>query len=154
MPGIKQLEDQGRVLLAQQKSLVEDTTRNWSEKRDEYDRIEADVKSILEQHAALKSVARDPFAGNRDDAANEPKAEEPKSLGASCSGKHVSGEDVEPKTVTEDLAEEAQETETADETAVATAEAAATAAKSAATPPDVLARLSITENAARLAFGA
>jgi hypothetical protein len=61
MPSIKQLEDQGRVLLEQQKSLVEDTTRNWSEKRDEYDRIEADVKSILEQHTALKSVSRDPF---------------------------------------------------------------------------------------------
>src|SRR5689334_6743284 len=81
MPGIKQLEDQGRVLLAQQKSLVEDTTRNWSEKRDEYDRIEADVKSILEQHAALKAVARNPFGPDGDDAANEPKVEEPKSLG-------------------------------------------------------------------------
>jgi hypothetical protein len=73
MPTIKQLEDQGRVLLEEQKSLVEDTTRPWSEKRDEYDRIEADVKSILEQHTALKSVNRDPFGDARDDAATEPK---------------------------------------------------------------------------------
>jgi hypothetical protein len=77
MPSIKQLEDQGRVLLTQQKSLVEDTTRPWSEKRDEYDRIEADVKSILEQHTALKSVNRDPFGENRDEAATAPKPEGP-----------------------------------------------------------------------------
>ena len=81
MPGIKQLEDQGRVLIEQQKSLVEDTSRPWSEKRDEYDRIEADVKSILEQHNALKSVSRDPFGDNGDVAATAPEAEAPKSLG-------------------------------------------------------------------------
>jgi HK97 family phage major capsid protein len=81
MPSIKQLEDQGRVLLEQQKSLVEDTTRNWSEKRDEYDAREADIKSILEQHTALKSVSTDPFGDSRDDAATEPKAESAKSIG-------------------------------------------------------------------------
>jgi len=80
MPGIKQLEDQGRVLLAQQKSLVEDTSRTWSEKRDEYDRIEADVKSILEQHAALKGIARDPFGGD-DKAADAPQEAAPSSIG-------------------------------------------------------------------------
>lgn len=48
MPGIKQLEEQGRALLADQKSLVEDTSRNWSEKREEYDNREADIKAVLE----------------------------------------------------------------------------------------------------------
>ena len=81
MPTIKQLEDQGRVLIAQQKSLVEDTSRPWSEKRDEYDRIEADVKSVLEQHTALKSVNRDPFGEKRDEAATEARVEGPKSIG-------------------------------------------------------------------------
>jgi HK97 family phage major capsid protein len=61
MPGIKQLEEQGRALLADQKALVEDTSRDWSEKREEYDRIDADIKSILEQHAALKAVDSNPF---------------------------------------------------------------------------------------------
>lgn len=41
----------------------------------------------------------------------------------------------------------------ADDTAGAAADAAAPAVRSAAVPPEVLARLSITENAARLAFG-
>jgi HK97 family phage major capsid protein len=61
MPSIKQLEDQTRSLLADQKSLVEDEGRNWSEKRDEYDKREADIKSLLEQHKAAKSVEGDPF---------------------------------------------------------------------------------------------
>jgi len=52
------------------------------------------------------------------------------------------------------LPDPGEETETADESAGAAADAAAPAAKSAVTPPEVLARLSITENAARLAFGA
>jgi phage head maturation protease len=46
-----------------------------------------------------------------------------------------------------------EEPDTADDAAGAAADAAAPAAKSAVTPPDVLARLHITENAARLAFG-
>jgi HK97 family phage major capsid protein len=83
MPGIKQLEDQGRVLLEEQKSLVEDTSRNWSEKRDEYDRREADIKSILEQHAALKSVgdARRQLNDSGDPASAPQQAEVAKSLG-------------------------------------------------------------------------
>jgi hypothetical protein len=65
----------------------------------------------------------------------------------------VSDEDT--KTVTEDPADETQEDVTADETAGPAAdEAADPAVKSAATPPEVLARLAVTENAARLAFGA
>jgi HK97 family phage prohead protease len=76
------------------------------------------------------------------------------SAGAVCSGKSVSDGD-DTKTVTEAPAAQTQEDETADETAGAAAdEAAAPAVKSAATPPEVLARLSVMENAARLAFGA
>jgi hypothetical protein len=52
------------------------------------------------------------------------------------------------------LADPDEEPDTADGAAGAAADAAAPAAKSAVTPPDVLARLHITENAARLAFGA
>jgi HK97 family phage major capsid protein len=104
MPTMKQLEDQGRVLLSQQKSLVEDTARPWSEKRDEYDRIEADVKSILEQHTALKSVNRDPFGAARDDAATEPKVEAAKSIGEAFTSskgfQHVIGSDVKGSTFT------------------------------------------------------
>jgi HK97 family phage major capsid protein len=103
MPSIKQLEDQGRVLLEQQKSLVEDTSRNWSEKRDEYDAREADIKSILEQHTALKSVSRDPFAG-ADNAATEPKAEGAKSIGEAFTSskgfQHVISSDVKGSTFT------------------------------------------------------
>jgi hypothetical protein len=47
-----------------------------------------------------------------------------------------------------------EENETADEAAGAAADAAAPAAKSAAPSPGVLARLSVMENAARIAFGA
>jgi hypothetical protein len=77
MPTIKQLEDQGRALLEDQKALVEDTTRNWSEKRDEYDKREADIKSVLEQHVALKAVNGDPFA----DKAENPVVTTRKSIG-------------------------------------------------------------------------
>lgn len=63
MPSIKQIEEQTRALLADQKSLVEDESRNWSEKRDEYDRRETDIKSLLEQHKAMKAVDGDPFGG-------------------------------------------------------------------------------------------
>ena len=79
MPTIKQLEDQGRVLIENQKALVGDD-RPWSEKRDEYERMEKDIQAVLEQHAALKSVSRDPF-GAREDAGSEPKVESPKTLG-------------------------------------------------------------------------
>lgn len=61
MPTIKQLEEQGRALLNDQKALVNDESRPWSEKRDEYDRREADIKAVLDQHTAMKAVAADPF---------------------------------------------------------------------------------------------
>ncbi|MGZ4663595.1 MAG: phage major capsid protein [Frankiaceae bacterium] len=66
MPGIKQLEEQGRALLADQKSLVEDASRNWSEKRDEYDAREKDIKAVLEQVTALKALNGSPFASLQD----------------------------------------------------------------------------------------
>lgn len=66
MPGIKQLEEQGRALLADQKALVEDTSRNWSEKREEYDAREKDIKAVLEQHTALKAVDGNPFGALED----------------------------------------------------------------------------------------
>ena len=74
MPTIKQLEDQGRALLEDQKTLVLDETRPWSEKRDEYDKREEDIKSVLEQHVALKAVDGDPFAGREEKPAEEPVA--------------------------------------------------------------------------------
>jgi phage head maturation protease len=51
------------------------------------------------------------------------------------------------------LADPDEEPDTADNAAGAAADAAASAAKSAVTPPEVLARLAIAENAARIAFG-
>lgn len=74
MPNINSLEEQGRALLSDQKSLVEDTSRNWSEKRDEYDAREKDIAAVIEQHKALKSVAGNPFAQIEDAA---PVADEP-----------------------------------------------------------------------------
>ena len=63
MPTIKQLEEQGRALVEDQKALVMDESRPWSEKRDEYEKREADIKAVMEQHVALKAVDGDPFAG-------------------------------------------------------------------------------------------
>jgi HK97 family phage major capsid protein len=63
MPTIKSLEDQGRALIEDQKALVTDDSRTWSEKRDEYDKREADIKSVLEQRNAMKAVDGDPFGG-------------------------------------------------------------------------------------------
>jgi HK97 family phage major capsid protein len=56
MVSIKQLEDQGRALIAQQKALVDDTRRPWSVKSPQFDRLQRDVDAVLEQHAALKAV--------------------------------------------------------------------------------------------------
>lgn len=63
MPTIKQLEDQGRALLEDQKTLVLDESRPWSEKRTEWENREKDIAAILEQHNTLKAVDGDPFAG-------------------------------------------------------------------------------------------
>lgn len=56
MPTLKQLEDQGRELAHKQLELVNDETRPWSEKKDEFDRIDKDIESVLDQHKALKGV--------------------------------------------------------------------------------------------------
>jgi HK97 family phage major capsid protein len=56
MPTITQLAEQGRALSEDQKSLVLDESRTWSEKRDEYDRREADIKSVYEQLQALQTI--------------------------------------------------------------------------------------------------
>lgn len=63
MPSIKQLEDQGRALAEDQKTLVNDDPRAWSEKRDEYDNRDKDIKAVMEQLAAQKAVNGDPFGG-------------------------------------------------------------------------------------------
>jgi HK97 family phage major capsid protein len=79
MPSIKQLEEQGRALVAQQKSLVEDESRPWSDKKSEFDKMDADIKAVLEQHAALKSVDGSPFDAVAD--AQPIERNERKSLG-------------------------------------------------------------------------
>jgi HK97 family phage major capsid protein len=74
MPSIKQIEEQTRSLIADQKALVADESREWSDKKDEHDRRDADIKALLEQHKAHKAVDGDPFAGN-EDTAPAPKVE-------------------------------------------------------------------------------
>lgn len=56
MPTLTQIEEQGRALVAQQKALVTDESRPWSDKREEFDRIDKDIKELLEQHTAMKTV--------------------------------------------------------------------------------------------------
>lgn len=79
MPGIKQLEEQGRALLKDQEVLVLDETRAWSEKREEYDNRQNDIDAILEQHKALRQTNGDPFVNNMADAV--PVQRSPLSLG-------------------------------------------------------------------------
>lgn len=62
MPSIKQLEDQGRSLVDDQKALVLDESRTWADKRDEYENRDKDIKAVREQLDALKAVDGDPFA--------------------------------------------------------------------------------------------
>jgi HK97 family phage major capsid protein len=78
MPSIKQLEDQGRALLEDQKRLVSEDTRPWDEKAAEFEAREADLKAIYKQHAALKAVDGSPFAALED---AEPREAQGKSLG-------------------------------------------------------------------------
>lgn len=73
MPTMKQLEDQGRALIEDQKALVLDEARPWAEKRDEYDRRETDIKSVMEQYNALKTVDGDPFAKADDRPVERPQ---------------------------------------------------------------------------------
>ena len=60
MPSITALQDQGRALLEDQKTLVNDG-RPWSTKRAEYDAREADIKAVIEQVNAQKSVGGNPL---------------------------------------------------------------------------------------------
>jgi hypothetical protein len=60
MTSLKQLEDQTRALLADQKNLVDDK-RPWSAKSAEYDNRQKDIDALLQQHAAMKSVGNVPF---------------------------------------------------------------------------------------------
>lgn len=60
MPSIRQLEEQGRALLEDQKALVDDP-QPWSAKRVEFDNRDKDIKAVLSQHAALKAVDRRAF---------------------------------------------------------------------------------------------
>jgi HK97 family phage major capsid protein len=73
MPSIKQLEDQARALAADQKKLITEDTRDWSEKQEEHDKRAADLKSVIDQRNALKAVDRDPFDG-ADPASSEEKS--------------------------------------------------------------------------------
>lgn len=85
MPSIKQLEDQGRALLEDQKTLVLDESRPWSEKRQEWENREADIKAVLEQRNALRAVEGDPFNGVQGDPATSSPSPAPavvKSAGA------------------------------------------------------------------------
>ena len=88
MPTMKQLEDQGRALLEDQRTLVLDESRPWSEKRQEWENREADIKAVLEQHTALKAVdSTDPFAGKDKAPATPAAAQSQKSIGAQFADK-------------------------------------------------------------------
>ena len=55
MPTLKGLKDQLISLVEDQETLVKDA-RPWSEKQEEFDKREADVKAVMSQVSALKSV--------------------------------------------------------------------------------------------------
>lgn len=63
MPTLLQVKEQGLALITKQAQLVEDETRPWSEKRAEYDAMDADIKELMDQHKALKAVNDNPFGG-------------------------------------------------------------------------------------------
>jgi HK97 family phage major capsid protein len=65
MPGIKQLEEQGRALLEDQKRLVLEDERPWSEKSEEFEKLDADIKAVIAQHGAAKQT--DPFTAKLTD---------------------------------------------------------------------------------------
>ena len=55
MPTLKQLKEQGNALFNKQTDVVMDD-RSWSEKRDEYDRIQQDINAVMEQYKAQENV--------------------------------------------------------------------------------------------------
>jgi HK97 family phage major capsid protein len=79
MPTLKSLEDQARVLIEKQTSLVEADERPWSEKSGEYEAIDKDVKVLLEQRNALKGTAEHmkAFSGSADAAPEVTEAKSP-----------------------------------------------------------------------------
>lgn len=67
---IHALKEQGRALVAQQKALVDDTSRPWSAKQTDYERIDRDIKAILDQvdrYSALDARGLDQLASLHDD---------------------------------------------------------------------------------------
>ena len=81
MPTLKSLEDQGRALIIKQKTLVEDETRDWTEKQVEFDKLDADIKAVLTQHQALKAIDGNPFGSLGDQATDAHIPAQRKSLG-------------------------------------------------------------------------
>jgi HK97 family phage major capsid protein len=69
MPSITQLEEQTRALVQDQEQLVADESRTWSEKREEWENREQDIKAVLSLHHSIKAVDGDPLAGNGDQTA-------------------------------------------------------------------------------------
>lgn len=56
MPTLKQLEEQGRELAHKQLELVNDESRPWSDRQEEFGKIGKDIEAVLEQHKGLKGV--------------------------------------------------------------------------------------------------
>lgn len=66
MPSLKALKEQGRALVEAQNALVKDA-RPWSEKQDEFDRREADIKAVVSQVGAQSAVDENPLQGGDGD---------------------------------------------------------------------------------------
>jgi HK97 family phage major capsid protein len=62
MPTLKQLEEQGRELARKQLELVNDNTRPWTQRQAEFNRLDTDIKAVLDQHRALKDADRGGFS--------------------------------------------------------------------------------------------
>jgi HK97 family phage major capsid protein len=54
---LKQIENQTRALISDQRNLVDDDKRPWSTKRAEYDNRQKDIDALLEQYNGMKSVS-------------------------------------------------------------------------------------------------
>lgn len=59
---IKSLQAQGLALIEKQRKLIKDDPRPYSKKAAEVDALGADIKAVLDQHAALKAVDSNGFA--------------------------------------------------------------------------------------------
>lgn len=67
MPTLTQLKTQGLALVDKQKALIQNDPRPWSQKKPEFDRIEADIQAIVTQVDRLKAVDGNPFERLLDD---------------------------------------------------------------------------------------